>query len=158
MPDPDAEVKEGEEPKTKTVPRTSNVWETVNSAKPLWMRDPKELTESECDRAVWLGGGTYLFFGSLFSACIEAHFCSGMKQNIHFAACVRIYKMCTLLHHSKLKNSVKFRIYVCHVFRMLTLFVPSLEISSMVKFHQDLVIFETILENLLEFQKFMKLL
>ena len=66
--------------------------------------------------------------------------------------------MCTLLHHSKLKNSVKFRIYVCHVFRMLKLFVPSLEISSMVKFHQDLVIFETILENLLEFQKFMKLL
>lgn len=47
VPDPDAEVKEGEEEKTKTVPRTSNVWETVNSAKPLWMRDPKELTESE---------------------------------------------------------------------------------------------------------------
>ena len=63
VPDPDAEVKEGEEEKTKTVPRTSNVWETVNSAKPLWMRDPKELTESECDRAVWLGGGrsVYIF-------------------------------------------------------------------------------------------------
>ena len=41
VPDPDAEVAEGEEPKTKTVPRTSNVWETVNVAKPLWMRSPK---------------------------------------------------------------------------------------------------------------------
>ena len=47
VPDPDAEVKEGEEPPTKTVPRTSNVWETVNSAKPLWMKDPKEVQEDE---------------------------------------------------------------------------------------------------------------
>jgi len=43
IPDPDAEVKEGEEPPTKTVPRTSNVWEKVNIAKPLWMRKPKEV-------------------------------------------------------------------------------------------------------------------
>jgi heat shock protein beta len=47
VPDPDAEVKEGEEPKTKTVPRTSKVWEVVNSAKPLWMRDPKEISDQE---------------------------------------------------------------------------------------------------------------
>jgi len=47
VPDPDAEVKEGEEPPTKTVPRTSNVWETVNLAKPLWMRSPKEVSEEE---------------------------------------------------------------------------------------------------------------
>jgi heat shock protein beta len=47
IPDPDAEVKEGEEPPTKTVPRTANVWETVNSAKPLWMREPKEVGEDE---------------------------------------------------------------------------------------------------------------
>ena len=47
VPDPDAEVKDGEEPPTKTVPRTTNVWETVNSAKPLWMRDPKEVQEDE---------------------------------------------------------------------------------------------------------------
>ena len=45
VPDPDAEVVEGEEPKTKTVPRTSNVWETVNTAKPLWMRNPKEVED-----------------------------------------------------------------------------------------------------------------
>ena len=43
LPDPDAEVAEGEEPKTKTVPRTTNVWETINTAKPLWMRNPKEV-------------------------------------------------------------------------------------------------------------------
>ena len=30
MPDPDAEVKEGEEPPTKSVPRTTNVWEKVH--------------------------------------------------------------------------------------------------------------------------------
>ena len=47
VPDPDAEVKEGETAPTKTVPRTSNVWETVNLAKPLWMRDPKEVTDAE---------------------------------------------------------------------------------------------------------------
>ena len=47
IPDPDAEVKEGEEPPTKTVPRTSNVWEKVNLAKPLWMRPPKEVTDEE---------------------------------------------------------------------------------------------------------------
>jgi molecular chaperone HtpG len=47
VPDPDAEVKEGEEPPTKTVPRTTNVWEKVNIAKPLWMRPPKEVTAEE---------------------------------------------------------------------------------------------------------------
>jgi heat shock protein beta len=47
--DDEAEQKEGEEPKMKTVPQTSKVWETVNSAKPLWMRDPKEVDESEYD-------------------------------------------------------------------------------------------------------------
>merc|ERR1719335_12339 len=47
VPDPDAEVEEGEEAPTKTVPRTSNVWETVNQAKPLWMRTPKDVSESE---------------------------------------------------------------------------------------------------------------
>uniref|UniRef100_A0A7S2MDC2 Histidine kinase/HSP90-like ATPase domain-containing protein n=1 Tax=Haptolina brevifila TaxID=156173 RepID=A0A7S2MDC2_9EUKA len=47
VPDPDAEVKEGEEPPTKTVPRTTNVWEKVNVAKPLWMRDPKEINDEE---------------------------------------------------------------------------------------------------------------
>lgn len=40
-------MKEGEEPPTKTVPRTSNVWETINVAKPLWMRSPKEVTDDE---------------------------------------------------------------------------------------------------------------
>jgi len=47
VPDPDAEVKEGEEPPTKTVPKTENTWETVNIAKPLWMRSPKEVTDDE---------------------------------------------------------------------------------------------------------------
>ena len=47
VPDPDAEVKEGEEPPTKTVPRTTNTWEKVNVAKPLWMRPPKEVTDEE---------------------------------------------------------------------------------------------------------------
>jgi hypothetical protein len=49
VPDPDAEVAEGEEPKTKSVPKTSKVWEKVNVAKPLWMRPPKEVQENEYD-------------------------------------------------------------------------------------------------------------
>ena len=29
------------------MPKTTNVWEKVNVAKPLWMRSPKEVTEEE---------------------------------------------------------------------------------------------------------------
>merc|ERR1719401_74229 len=47
VPDETAEVKEGEEPKMKTVPKTTNVWETVNSATPLWLREPREVTDDE---------------------------------------------------------------------------------------------------------------
>merc|ERR1740129_2591696 len=47
VPDPEAEVKEGEEPKMKTVPKTTRVWETINVAKPLWMREPKEVSDDE---------------------------------------------------------------------------------------------------------------
>jgi heat shock protein beta len=47
VPDPDAEVNEGEEPKTKTVPKTSRVWEKTNVAKPLWMRDTKDVNDDE---------------------------------------------------------------------------------------------------------------
>lgn len=49
VPDPDAEVAEGEEPKTKSVPKTSKAWEKVNVAKPLWMRSPKEVQADEYD-------------------------------------------------------------------------------------------------------------
>ena len=47
VPDMEAEVKEGEERPTKSVPRTTNVWEKVNVAKPIWMRPPKEVTKEE---------------------------------------------------------------------------------------------------------------
>ena len=47
VPDPEAEVKEGEEPPTKSVPKTTQVWEKVNTAKPLWMRPPKEVSDEE---------------------------------------------------------------------------------------------------------------
>merc|ERR1712151_238189 len=47
VPDPDAEVKEGEEPKTKTVPKTTNTWEKVNVAQPLWMKDAGSVTDDE---------------------------------------------------------------------------------------------------------------
>ena len=43
------QVKEGEDAPTKTVPKTTNVWEKVNVAKPLWMRPPKEVTDEEYD-------------------------------------------------------------------------------------------------------------
>jgi len=47
VPDEDAEVADGEEPKTKTVPRTENLWERVNLAKPLWQRSPKDVSDEE---------------------------------------------------------------------------------------------------------------
>merc|ERR1719311_1512962 len=49
VPDEEAEVKEGEERPTKSVPKTSKVWDKVNSAKPLWMRSPKEVSKEEYD-------------------------------------------------------------------------------------------------------------
>jgi len=49
VPDEDAEVKEGEERPTKSVPKTVDTWEKVNSAKPLWMRAPKEVEKDEYD-------------------------------------------------------------------------------------------------------------
>ena len=49
VPDEDAEVKEGEERPTKSVPKTIDTWEKVNSAKPLWMRSPKEVEKDEYD-------------------------------------------------------------------------------------------------------------
>eukprot|EP00953_Heterococcus_sp_UTEX-ZZ885_P020915 11703-Heterococcus_DN1.PRE.3 len=47
IPDPDAEVKEGETPPTKTVSKTTYEWDTMNKMKPIWMRSPKEVTETE---------------------------------------------------------------------------------------------------------------
>jgi heat shock protein beta len=49
VPDPDAEAKEGEPPPTKSVPKTTQVWDKVNSAKPLWMRAPKDVSKEEYD-------------------------------------------------------------------------------------------------------------
>jgi heat shock protein beta len=47
VPDLDAELKEGEEPKMKTVPVTKEGYELMNSQKPIWTRSPKEVTEDE---------------------------------------------------------------------------------------------------------------
>lgn len=46
VPDGD-EKKEDGTPKMKRVPRTEEDWAQVNKSKPLWMRKPKEVTESE---------------------------------------------------------------------------------------------------------------
>jgi heat shock protein beta len=42
-----ADLKEGEEPKMKTVPETTEGYETVNNQKPIWLRPPKEVEEDE---------------------------------------------------------------------------------------------------------------
>lgn len=41
------DLKEGEEPKMKTVPETTEGYETVNTQKPIWLRPPKEVEEQE---------------------------------------------------------------------------------------------------------------
>jgi heat shock protein beta len=49
VPDEEAnkDLKEGEEPKMKTVPDTKEEYETVNNSKPVWLRPPREVTEEE---------------------------------------------------------------------------------------------------------------
>jgi molecular chaperone HtpG len=41
------DLKEGEEPKMKTVPETTEGYETVNMQKPIWLRSPKDVEEQE---------------------------------------------------------------------------------------------------------------
>lgn len=49
VPDEEAnkDLKEGEEPKMKTVPETTEGWERVNNQKPIWLRPPKEVKDEE---------------------------------------------------------------------------------------------------------------
>jgi len=47
VPDLEAEVVEGEEPKMKTVPETTEGFEQMNTNKPIWLRTPNEVTEEE---------------------------------------------------------------------------------------------------------------
>jgi len=49
VPDDEAnkDLPEGEEPKTKTVPQTSEAYERVNSNKPIWLRPPREVEDQE---------------------------------------------------------------------------------------------------------------
>ena len=49
VPDEEAnkDLKEGEEPKMKTVPETTQDWETVNTQKPIWLRSPKDVEDEE---------------------------------------------------------------------------------------------------------------
>lgn len=49
VPDEEAnkDLKEGEEPKTKTVPETIEGYEKINNQKPIWLRSPKDVTEEE---------------------------------------------------------------------------------------------------------------
>lgn len=42
-----ADLAEGEEPKTKTVPETTEGFERMNTNKPIWLRSPSDVTEEE---------------------------------------------------------------------------------------------------------------
>jgi heat shock protein beta len=49
VPDEEAnkDLAEGEEPKMKTVPETTETYEQMNTNKPIWLRPPSEVTEEE---------------------------------------------------------------------------------------------------------------
>jgi len=49
VPDEEAnkDLAEGEEPKMKTVPETTEGYEAVNNQKPIWLRSPREVSEDE---------------------------------------------------------------------------------------------------------------
>jgi len=49
VPDEEAnkDLEEGEEPKMKTVPETTEGYESVNNQKPIWLRSPREVSDDE---------------------------------------------------------------------------------------------------------------
>jgi len=51
VPDEEAnkDLEDGEEPKMKTVPETTEGYEMMNNQKPIWLRTPKEVTDEEYD-------------------------------------------------------------------------------------------------------------
>merc|ERR1712157_189957 len=56
VPDVEAnkELKEGDEPKMKTVPTTKQEYVQMNNQKPVWLRPPKEVTEDEFKAFLYL--------------------------------------------------------------------------------------------------------
>ncbi|CAM9895851.1 unnamed protein product [Scytosiphon promiscuus] len=78
VPDTSVEVKEGEEPKMKTVTRTAMQWERMNKMKPIWMRNPREVKDEEYAE----------FYKSTFKAWDEvaAHTHFSLEGQVEFRA------------------------------------------------------------------------
>ena len=113
VPDEEAnqDLKEGEEPKMKTVPETTEGYETMNSQKPIWLRPPKEVTDEE--------------YTDFYKAAFRANYDDPMKWN-HFVLegqveCKAILYIPGMLPFDLSKdmfdeNSRNMRLYVKRVF------------------------------------------
>jgi molecular chaperone HtpG len=64
-----AELKEDEEPKMKTIPETTEGYSTLNTQKPIWLRSPREVTDEE--------------YTDFYKAAFKAQYDEPMKWN-HF--------------------------------------------------------------------------
>lgn len=107
--DDSAEVKEGEEKKTKTVTEKYWDWELANETKPLWMRNPKEVASEEYNE----------FYKKAFNEFLDpltyTHFTT--EGEVEFRSVLYIPGMAPLstedIMHPKTKN---IRLYVKRVF------------------------------------------
>ncbi|GAB5359409.1 hypothetical protein AAMO2058_000541200 [Amorphochlora amoebiformis] len=103
-------TKPGEPPKTKTVAKTSEEWETLNEQKPIWLRNPKEVNGSDYTE----------FYKSTFRAFDEpltsAHF--GVEGQVEFKSLLYVPGSVPFeLMNNMFDNSARgIRLYVKRVF------------------------------------------
>uniref|UniRef100_A0A7S2SVX7 Histidine kinase/HSP90-like ATPase domain-containing protein n=1 Tax=Rhizochromulina marina TaxID=1034831 RepID=A0A7S2SVX7_9STRA len=111
VPDPDAEPPaEGEEPKMKTITKTSTEWEEINKQKPIWLRSPKTVNETEYTE----------FYKSTFKAYDEptAHTHFSLEGQVEFKALLYVPNVVPfeLSRDMFNENSKAIKLYVKRVF------------------------------------------
>jgi len=109
VPDTDAPVEEGQEPKMKTISEKKWDWKLQNETKPLWMRSPRDLEKTEYDD----------FFKSTFKEFMEPAAYSHFKTEgeIEFTSLLFVPGMPPFSQEEAMPTIAKnIRLYVKRVF------------------------------------------
>ncbi|GAQ77691.1 molecular chaperone HtpG [Klebsormidium nitens] len=109
VPDTDAPVEEGQEPKMKTISEKKWEWKLQNETKPLWMRSPKDVEKKDYDE----------FFKSTFKEFMEPAAYSHFKTEgeIEFTSLLFVPGMPPFTQEEAMPTIAKnIRLYVKRVF------------------------------------------